>query len=82
MRKLLLTTLLTAVMVSGISLFGEQISVGVRIGAPPPPRVVAVRPPIPGPEFVWIDGYWYGMGGITSGTTAIGPGHRIPVLSG
>ena len=36
-----------------------QVSVGIRIGPPPPPRVVAVRPVAPGPGWNWVDGYWY-----------------------
>ena len=39
-----------------------QISVGIRIGPPPPPRVVAVVPPSPGPDYAWIEGYWYADG--------------------
>ena len=39
-----------------------QVSVGIQIGAPPPPRVLAVIPPRPGPEFVWVEGYWYPSG--------------------
>jgi len=36
-----------------------QISVGIQIGTPPPaPRAYRV-PPRPGPEFVWVEGYWY-----------------------
>jgi len=40
-----------------------QVSVGIEIGAPPPPRVIRVRPPAPGPEYAWIDGYWYPVNG-------------------
>jgi hypothetical protein len=40
----------------------SQISVGIRIGPPPPPRVVRVRPRAPGPGFMWVDGYWYPAG--------------------
>jgi hypothetical protein len=54
--KLLVLTLL----VSG-SIFA-QISVGIRIGAPPPPRVVRVVPPTPGPGYTWVAGYWYPNG--------------------
>ena len=39
-----------------------QVSIGIQIGAPPAPQVIAVRPPSPRPEdagFVWIEGYWY-----------------------
>ena len=36
-----------------------QFSVGVRIGPPPAPHVVRVRPAQPGPDYSWVDGYWY-----------------------
>ncbi len=36
-----------------------QISIGVRIGAPPPVRVLRVQPRSPGPGYSWIGGYWY-----------------------
>lgn len=36
-----------------------QVSIGIQIGAPPPPRVLRVRPVAPGPDYFWIDGYWY-----------------------
>ncbi|MBL7815226.1 MAG: YXWGXW repeat-containing protein [Saprospiraceae bacterium] len=33
--------------------------VQVRIGAPPPPRVVVVeRPPCPGRDYVWVEGHY------------------------
>ena len=38
-----------------------QVSVGIRIGAPPPPRVI-VTPVRPAPEFIWVEGYWYPVG--------------------
>ena len=53
--------LIALVLFAAASVFG-QISVGIRIGPPPPPRVVRVRPVSPGPDFVWIDGYWYADG--------------------
>ena len=38
---------------------GPQAGVGVLTGAPPPsPKVVYVEA-APGPEFVWVQGYWY-----------------------
>jgi hypothetical protein len=55
-HKLLLLTLLA----SGVVF--AQISVGIRIGPPPPPRVVRVQPPTPGPEYLWVAGYWYPVG--------------------
>lgn len=39
-----------------------QVSLGIRIGPPPAPRIVRVRPPEPGPGYVWVDGYWYAAG--------------------
>jgi len=39
-----------------------QVAVGITIGAPPPPRVIRVRPVAPGPDYVWLDGYWYADG--------------------
>jgi hypothetical protein len=54
-------TLLAMMLVAGSSF--AQLSVGVRIGAPPPPRVVRVRPHAPGPDYAWVEGYWYPAGG-------------------
>ena len=54
MRKLLVLILLAAGCMVG------QIS--IRIGPPPPPRVVRVRPGLPGPGYYWVDGYWYPVG--------------------
>src|ERR1700731_1514420 len=62
MKSLLRTTLLSAMLLAGVSIASAQVSIGVRIGAPPPPRVVRVQPARPGPEFVWVDGYWYPVG--------------------
>jgi hypothetical protein len=56
MKKLLAALLLTAGLGMG------QVSLGIRIGAPPPPRVVRVRPVAPGPGYFWVDGYWYPVG--------------------
>jgi hypothetical protein len=56
-QKLLVLSLLAAG-----SVFAADLSVGVRIGPPPPPRVVRVRPASPGPDYVWVQGYWYPVG--------------------
>jgi hypothetical protein len=56
--NLLAVLLLAAGIASAVDL-----SIGVRIGAPPPPRAVAVVPTSPGPGFVWVEGYWYPVGG-------------------
>ncbi len=58
MKRSLLVLLL---LVGALSAF-SQVSVGIVIGPPPPPRVVRVHPPTPGPEFFWVEGYWYPVG--------------------
>jgi hypothetical protein len=59
MRNYIRTSLLAAMLLAGASAFGAQFSIGIQIGPPPRPRVVRVLPPRPGPEHVWIEGYWY-----------------------
>lgn len=56
MKKLIAVILLAAG-----SMFG-QVSVGIRLGQPPAPRVVRVRPNSPGPGYNFVDGYWYPQG--------------------
>jgi hypothetical protein len=58
--------LAVAVLLGGMSICGPlaaQVSFGITVGAPPPPRVVRVRPVMPGPGYSWVDGYWYPVGG-------------------
>lgn len=41
-----------------------DVSIGVNIGAPPPPRhEVYVERDRPGPDYVWVNGYWGGEPG-------------------
>src|SRR5690349_2866318 len=54
-------TLLALFLIAGGTSFA-QLSIGVRIGAPPPPRVIRARPRAPGPDYFWVDGYWYPVG--------------------
>ena len=47
---------------AGSTMFaGPRVFVGVGIGAPPPP-VVAYAPPMPGPGYTWIAGYYAPVG--------------------
>ena len=62
MRNFLRATLLAGMLLAGGSVFGAQFSIGIRIGPPPRPRIFRVRPLSPGPEYMWIEGYWYPVG--------------------
>jgi hypothetical protein len=56
------TVLLAAMLLAAVSTIDAQVSIGITIGPPPSPRVVRVLPESPGPEFVWVEGYWYPVG--------------------
>lgn len=63
-RTLMKNLLLALVIGAGASLtagsaWAVDLSIGVVIGAPPAPRVVAVVPSAPGPDWVWVTGYWF-----------------------
>jgi hypothetical protein len=61
-KTFLVTAVLATMMFGAASAASAQVSIGVQIGAPPPPRVVRVQSARPGPDFVWVDGYWYASG--------------------
>ena len=61
MRKLVQTLAISALLLGPATAAQAQISVGIRIGPPPPPRWYRV-PPQPGPDYVWIEGYQYPQG--------------------
>lgn len=63
MRNFIRASVLAGALLLGGSVMHAQISVGISIGHPPPPRVVRVRPVAPGPGYFWVDGYWYPVGG-------------------
>ena len=56
-------TFLGLMLLAGLSICSAQVSIGVRIGPPPPPRVIRVQPARPGPDYIWVDGYWFADGG-------------------
>src|SRR4051812_27659913 len=56
--QMLKSKLLVGLFLFAGSMF-SQVSFGISIGAPPPPRVMRVRPMAPGPDYIWVDGYWY-----------------------
>ena len=55
------TKLLALVLLASGTIFAG-ITLGIRIGAPPPPRVV-VQPASPGEGYTWVGGYWYPVSG-------------------
>ncbi len=63
MKTLFRLGLASAFLLAGSYAASAQVNIGIQIGAPPPPRVVVERPVAPGPEFVWIEGYWYPLSG-------------------
>jgi hypothetical protein len=55
------TKLSVLMLLAAGAVFG-QLSIGVRIGAPPPVRVLRVQPRSPGADYLWVNGYWYPVG--------------------
>src|SRR3954464_1899609 len=53
---------LTVLMLLAAGAVYAQFNIGVRIGSPPPARVVRVQPRSPGADYAWIAGYWYPVG--------------------
>jgi hypothetical protein len=62
MTRLLKILTISAALLLPASAAHAQISFGIRIGEPPPPRAYRV-PPRPGPDYVWVEGYQYPEGG-------------------
>jgi hypothetical protein len=59
MRRILQVTSISALLLAFAPAAHAQLSFDVRIGTPPPaPRAYRV-PPSPGPDYTWIEGYWY-----------------------
>jgi hypothetical protein len=61
MRHLFFASTVCAVLLTVGSAANAQVSFDIRIGPPPPPQVFRV-PPQPGPDHIWVDGYWYVQG--------------------
>ena len=63
MRRILHAGSIAALLVALAPAAHAQISFDIQIGAPPPaPRAFRV-PPQPGPDYVWVEGYWYPVNG-------------------
>jgi len=60
-------TLTQAIVASALLLLlaapaSAQITFDVRIGQPPPPPRAYAVPQAPGPDYIWVEGYWYPQG--------------------
>ena len=63
MRQLLRVLAVSAPLLLVAAPARAQISFGFSFGTPPPPpRAYRVAPP-PGPEYQWVEGYWYPRNG-------------------
>ena len=63
MRRILQALSISALLLALAPAARAQISFDVHIGTPPPaPRAYHV-PPQPGPDYVWVEGYWYPANG-------------------
>jgi hypothetical protein len=58
MKRAFLTIAIAALLLVPASAARAQISIGIRIGAPPAPRAYRV-PRQPASDYVWVEGYWY-----------------------
>src|SRR4051794_33763896 len=61
MRRVVQTLAIAAICLTPALAAQAQVSFDVRIGAPPAPRAYHV-PRQPGPDYAWIEGYWYPQG--------------------
>jgi hypothetical protein len=62
MKRHIVSALLSAMLATatiGTLPLNAQVSFGIQVGPPPAPRVYHSLPRKPGPDYVWIEGYWY-----------------------
>lgn len=72
MKKTMLTAMLGTALMASSAFAGVRFGVGVNVGVPIGPAVVVARPPMPGPGYVWIDGF-NGPTGFVAGYWALPP---------
>ena len=62
------TKLMVLVLLAGGSMFAQtRFSIGIGVGGyqpgyAPAPAYAFNQPPMPGPDYDWVDGYWSGSG--------------------
>ena len=62
MRNILKALAIAALLLGPAVPAQAQVSFGLSIGQPPAPRRYRV-PPRPGPDYEWVEGYWYPVNG-------------------
>jgi hypothetical protein len=63
MRRILQALSISSLLLAFAPAANAQVSFDIRIGTPPPaPRAYRV-PPQPGPDYEWVEGYWYPVNG-------------------
>jgi len=63
MGRILKAVSISALLLACAAAAHAQTSLDIHLGAPPPaPRAYRV-PPQPGPDYVWVEGYWYPVNG-------------------
>ena len=63
MRKLLQTIAVATLLLVPAAAANAQVSFGITIGQPPPPPRAYRVPAQPGPDYEWVEGYWYPQNG-------------------
>jgi hypothetical protein len=62
--RALVPALLVLVLLAGPAPATAAVSIGISVGFAPPELPVYEQPPVPGPGYIWMPGYWaYGPGG-------------------
>jgi len=62
MRRALISSAVLSLLLFAAPPAKAQVSFGIQIGQPPPPRAYRVAP-APGPNYEWVEGYWYPVRG-------------------
>jgi len=62
MRRALISSAVLSLLLFAAPPAKAQVSFGIQIGQPPPPRAYRVAPE-PGPGYEWVEGYWYPVRG-------------------
>ena len=63
MKRTFLAASVSALLLGFAPAAHAQVSFDIHLGTPPPaPRAYRV-PPQPGPDYAWVEGYWYPVNG-------------------